>query len=156
MKVIGHRGFCGVYPENTLISIVKAIEVGVHAVEVDVRATKDNVLILFHDDKLDRLTGVKGYVREKTFDYISKLRVKNERILTFKEFLELVKKYQNVHFFVEIKEPDTVNSVIDEIESVGLRDRITLISFYHNALKIAKDSFKLFRYSGRFSFVNID
>ncbi|MEM1832109.1 MAG: glycerophosphodiester phosphodiesterase, partial [Desulfurococcaceae archaeon] len=41
IKVIGHRGAPGIYPENTISSIIKAIELKVNGVEVDVRSTSD-------------------------------------------------------------------------------------------------------------------
>ncbi|MEM4005488.1 MAG: glycerophosphodiester phosphodiesterase, partial [Desulfurococcaceae archaeon] len=67
IKVIGHRGAPMIYPENTISSIIKAIELKVDGVEVDVRSTWDNVLVLFHDEKLDRLIGVSKYLSEVTY-----------------------------------------------------------------------------------------
>lgn len=59
-KVIGHRGAAGHAPENTLASIRKAASLGVGWVEFDTKITKDTAVIVFHDDKLKRITGVKG------------------------------------------------------------------------------------------------
>ena len=61
-KVIGHRGAAGHAPENTLASIKKAGDLGVGWVEFDTKITEDGVAIVFHDDKLERITGVKGEV----------------------------------------------------------------------------------------------
>ena len=47
---VGHRGARAYEVENTLDSFKKAIELGVNAIEFDVRATKDEKLIVFHDD----------------------------------------------------------------------------------------------------------
>jgi len=49
MKIIGHRGARGLAPENTLASIQKALECGVHEIEIDVRVTKDNQVVLVHN-----------------------------------------------------------------------------------------------------------
>ncbi|OYT25792.1 MAG: glycerophosphodiester phosphodiesterase [Thermoprotei archaeon ex4572_64] len=138
MRVIGHRGACGVFPENTLISIVKAVEYGVDAVEFDVRMTSDRVLILFHDEKLQRLTGVKGLIREKTYNYISRLKVKGEKIPTLREVLEYLEKTQ-VKIFIEIKEPDVIDDVLNLVESYKLKGRVYVVSFYHKILNIAKN-----------------
>ena len=47
--VEGHRGACALYPENTLLSFEKAIEMGVDAVEFDIWLSKDKVPVLMHD-----------------------------------------------------------------------------------------------------------
>ena len=138
MKIIGHRGACGYYPENTLLSIAKAIEMGVDGIEFDVRATSDKVVILFHDERLDRLTGVKGFVHEKTYEFISRLKVRGEKIPRLSEVLEFLKKY-NITVFIEIKDPEIIDQVVNEIENYGLKNRVYIISFYHHCLKIAKN-----------------
>ncbi len=61
-KVIGHRGAAGHAPENTLASINKAAALGVRWVEFDTKLSADGTVIVFHDDKLERTTGVKGEV----------------------------------------------------------------------------------------------
>ena len=49
--VEGHRGYCDKYPENTILSFEKAIELGVDAVEFDVWLTSDKQPVLMHDGK---------------------------------------------------------------------------------------------------------
>ncbi len=61
-KIIGHRGAAGHAPENTLVSLEKAAALGVRWVEFDTKITADGVPVVFHDDKLERTTGVKGKV----------------------------------------------------------------------------------------------
>ena len=56
MQVIGHRGAAALAPENTWPGFDLALELGVDAVETDVRATSDGVLVLLHDERLDRTT----------------------------------------------------------------------------------------------------
>lgn len=60
--VIGHRGIPSVYPENTMISFQAALQAGVDGIESDLHLTQDNVLVLLHDDTLDRTTNCTGYV----------------------------------------------------------------------------------------------
>ena len=55
-EVIGHMGSCGDRPGNTLASIRRAIEAKSHVAEVDVRTTKDGVLVCLHDTDVDRTT----------------------------------------------------------------------------------------------------
>lgn len=72
-EIVAHRGLSSDRPENTVISVKRAIEVGATAVEVDVRLTKDDQLVLLHDPTLDRTTNGKGPVRQMTFDEVRKL-----------------------------------------------------------------------------------
>lgn len=75
--VASHRGDWRNFPENSLEAIDNAIAMGVDIVELDVHMTKDSVLILMHDPKLDRTTTGKGNISESTMDYISTLKLKN-------------------------------------------------------------------------------
>lgn len=52
---IAHRGFSGAYPENTLIAFEEAIHSHADIIEIDLQLTKDNVVIAFHDRKVDRI-----------------------------------------------------------------------------------------------------
>jgi glycerophosphoryl diester phosphodiesterase len=65
-RVIGHRGACAYAPENTLASIRKAAALGTRWVEFDVRLTRDDDLVLMHDDTLARTTNGRGKVRDHT------------------------------------------------------------------------------------------
>src|SRR5262245_36258077 len=94
--VIAHRGAHEEFPENTLESFKRAIELGVDYVEVDVRLTKDGKLVLMHDSSVDRMTDGHGKVDQMTFDAIRKLHVKANKkedkaeykVPTFDEALE--------------------------------------------------------------------
>ena len=72
-KIIGHRGACGYAPENTLESIKTAADMGCTWVELDVKLTKDDVAIIFHDDELDRTTNGSGLVMNATYEEINQL-----------------------------------------------------------------------------------
>ena len=76
--VVGHRGVPHLHQENTLAGFRRALELGVPAVEVDVRLTKDGRVIVFHDSELARLTGVSRPVIDLTWDEISKLRIRRD------------------------------------------------------------------------------
>ena len=75
--VAAHRGFKDKYPENTLLAFKKALDLEVDQIETDVRITKDKVLVLIHDEKLDRTTNGKGKVSEYTFEELRKLDAGN-------------------------------------------------------------------------------
>ncbi len=58
-SVIGHRGYCGIAPENTLPSFQLALDAGVRVVELDYRHSKDGVPMVIHDPVLDRTTNAR-------------------------------------------------------------------------------------------------
>jgi glycerophosphoryl diester phosphodiesterase len=95
---VAHRGSSGSYPENSRIAIEKAIDAGVDMVEVDCQLSKDGHVVVFHDERLQRTAGAKGYVRGKTLKELRQLDVgawfkksfKGERILTLEEALEIL------------------------------------------------------------------
>lgn len=70
--VASHRGDWRNFPENSLEAIDNAIKMGVDIVEIDLQRTKDGVLILMHDPKIDRTTTGKGTISELTYDSIAK------------------------------------------------------------------------------------
>lgn len=72
--VISHRTNQGDAPENTLLGIARAIEDGCDVVEVDVRATRDGVLVLLHDETLGRTTGDPRAVLDVTYEELGALR----------------------------------------------------------------------------------
>lgn len=112
---IAHRGLHDKHtPENSLPAFKKAIEKG-YAIEIDLQMTKDGVLVVFHDDFLDRMTDAKGDVREKTFDEIKNLVLKNskEKIPTFKDFLKLVDGKTPV--LIEIKDHPNIGVAEEKI-----------------------------------------
>lgn len=75
--VVAHRGDWRNACENSIEAIQYATEMGVDIVEVDVQQTKDSVLILMHDDSLDRTTTGKGKIKDYTWAEIESLYLKN-------------------------------------------------------------------------------
>ena len=67
MKIIGHRGAAGLALENTLPSLELARLLGVHAIEFDVRKTKDNRLVLCHDADLSDISNSDAKVRSLNY-----------------------------------------------------------------------------------------
>lgn len=61
MLNIAHRGFSGIYPENTMLAFEKAIEAGCDGIELDVQLTKDGIPVIMHDEKVNRTTDGTGY-----------------------------------------------------------------------------------------------
>lgn len=97
-RVIGHRGAVGHAPENTLVGIRKAAELGATWVEFDVALTKDDVPVLMHDDTVDRTTDGSGNLANMTLQDVRTLDAgrwfsdafAGERIPTLTETIRLL------------------------------------------------------------------
>lgn len=91
-------------PENSLPAFAGAVEAG-YAIELDVQITKDNRLVVFHDDTLERMCGVRGRVSSFTLRELKEFRLKDTcfSIPEFREVLEIVKG--RVPLLIEIKLP---------------------------------------------------
>ena len=74
--VISHRGDWRNYPENSIPAIESIIRMGVDMMELDVKMTKDSVLVLMHDKTVNRMTNGKGLVSDFTYDSLSTLRMR--------------------------------------------------------------------------------
>lgn len=71
--IVAHRGASAYAPENTIASFELAIELGSDALELDLRQTKDSVLVVLHDSNVDRTTNGSGNVNNFTFSQLQKL-----------------------------------------------------------------------------------
>ena len=121
-RPIAHRGLHGIdAPENSLAAFGKAIDAG-FPIEIDVRPIDDGTVVVFHDDKLTRMTDLDGYVCNMTKIDLEKVRLRNsdEHIPTFKEVLEFVDG--RTPLLIEIKNDSTVG----QLE----RDTLELLSSY--------------------------
>lgn len=72
-RIIGHRGAAAYAPENTLESIHTAADMGVEWVELDVKLTKDQIPVIFHDETLERTTDGIGSIADKTYQELQEL-----------------------------------------------------------------------------------
>jgi glycerophosphoryl diester phosphodiesterase len=76
--VVGHRGVPALHQENTLAGFRRAVALGLDAIELDVRVTRDGRAVVIHDNSLERLTGVRRAVADLTWDELSALRIRRE------------------------------------------------------------------------------
>ena len=116
--IIAHKGASGLAPENTMAAFKKALELNVDQIEMDVRHTADEEIIIFHDQTLDRTARdtlgnkLTGDVHNYTLKEIKQFDVgtwfdsqyKDERIPTLKEVLDLINGQCKV--LIEIKYMD--------------------------------------------------
>ncbi len=134
MLKVGHRGAKAYEPENTITSYKRAIEIGVDAVELDVRKTKDNRLVVIHDEDVKRTTDGKGKVSELTLEQIKGFNAdKGEKIPTLQEALDFLDK--KVTVFIELKETGFEEQVLYIVHEKGLEKNVVIASFLEEALR---------------------
>jgi glycerophosphoryl diester phosphodiesterase len=153
-KVMGHRGAAAYAPENTLEGIREAARRGVGWVEVDAKLTGDGVVILMHDDTLDRTTTGRGAVAGTSHAAIAALDAgawfgaewRGIRVPTLADALTLLSEL-DMQVNVEIKpcsgrESETARSVIDVIRRCwpSTRPGPLLSSFSALSLAVARDA----------------
>ncbi|HUK85477.1 MAG TPA: glycerophosphodiester phosphodiesterase family protein [Candidatus Acidoferrum sp.] len=138
MLRIGHRGARAYAPENTLASFKKALEIGVDAVELDVRKTKDNQLVVIHDADVKRTTNGEGLVNDITLKEIKSFDAGiGEKIPTFEEALDFLDK--KVKVFVELKEAGYEEQVLSIVHQKGVENNVIITSFLEDALKKVRE-----------------
>jgi len=138
MLKIGHRGARAYEPENTLRSFQRAIELGANAVELDVRRTLDNELVVLHNADVNKTTNGTGSVSELTLDEIKRFVTENgEKIPTLEDALQFLSK--RVKILVELKETGIEEKVLDLVHKKGLTDNVIVISFHEEALRKVRE-----------------
>ena len=80
--VWAHRGASGYAPENTLEAFKLAVEMGADGVELDVQLTKDNQIVVIHDEWIDRTSNGKGWVKDMTLEELRKYNYNKTDIAT--------------------------------------------------------------------------
>jgi glycerophosphoryl diester phosphodiesterase len=89
-QAISHRGYKAKYPENTLLSMRKAVEAGTHALETDIHLSKDGVVVLSHDPTLKRCYGKPDKIIDCEWEYLSTLRTIGENPQPMPRLLDLL------------------------------------------------------------------
>ena len=114
VEIQAHRGASYDAPENTLVSAKLAWKNRADAVELDIRPTKDNGLVVIHDADTKRTTGVAGKIEEMTLAQIQALdagswkgaKFAGEKIPTFDEFLAIIP--EGGKLLVELKSDERI------------------------------------------------
>ncbi|WP_273836252.1 glycerophosphodiester phosphodiesterase [Guptibacillus sedimenti] len=148
VKVFAHRGSSGTHPENTMSAFKEAKKVGAEGIELDVHLTRDGRLAVIHDATINRTTNGVGRVSEYTMEELNKMdagswfskNFQNERIPELREVLLWAKK-EEMLVNIELKysrytiSPVFEETVLSELENLGMGPDIILSSFNHYALQ---------------------
>ena len=126
MKIFAHRGLSGFYPENTMLSFKKCINLDLYGIELDVQKTKDNHLVVIHDEKVDRTFNSTGYVKNMTL---------KEVLILFKptKFIINIELKNNKINYKNLEE-----DVVNLIKELKMERRVIISSFKMKSVKKIK------------------
>jgi glycerophosphoryl diester phosphodiesterase len=140
IMVCAHRGVHYNAPENSIQSIRKAMEEGLDMVELDVRQTKDGVLILMHDKTINRTTNGSGTVSDFTYEQLRSLNLykedgtlTNEHIPTLREVLELCRGELFIDLDIDKKAP--FDKVLNLVNQYGMLQQVLFYSSEFNVIR---------------------
>ncbi len=128
--IIAHRGASAlVQHENTLEAFEKAIEIGAEAMEFDVRLTKDNIMVSYHDEFIEE-----GYlIRNLTYGELEKIALKKGyRVPTIEEILKISKN--RIVLDIELKETGYENELIKLVTSYLSYEQFFMKSFIDESI----------------------
>ena len=121
----GHPDLAG--KENTLAAFRHAVSLGYRYVETDVHATRDDQLVVFHDDELSRVSDGRGPIADYSLSEVNRLRVGgSEPIPTLDEVLET---FPHTCFNIDIKHTAAITPLAKTIERHRAQDRVCVASF---------------------------
>ena len=146
IHVAAHRAAHNHAPENSIAAIDAAIEQGVSIIELDVRATKDGVLVLMHDQKLDRTTNGKGKISEYSYAEIQQLYLREtshgelttQRIPTFQEALQRCKGKAIIDIDYKEDRDGFIEKTYALIAQEGMDDQVLFFLYDYKKQKMPK------------------
>jgi glycerophosphoryl diester phosphodiesterase len=131
-----HRGGAAAGDENTVDAFARAIALGYRHVEIDVHATADGVVVVFHDDTLLRMLGHPGRVADVRWADLSSLRINGAAAVP--RLADVLTGWPEVRFNVDVKSDHTVSPVCGLLGGLDVADRVLLASFSDTRLAILR------------------
>ncbi len=130
--VFAHRGGSALAPENTLAAFDRGLAAGADGLELDVRLSRDAIVVVHHDALLNRTTRGSGPVGARTAAELAGLEVPTLR--------QVFERYPHTRIIVELKEEsaDLARAVVEEVQRASAVDRVCLGSFSTRALKTVR------------------
>lgn len=148
--IAAHRGASSSAPENTLAAFEKAVEMGADFIELDVAETKDGVLIILHDDSLERTAQLTANIWDVTYEETQELDAgswfdesySGEKIPTLQEAIDICKG--KIKMNIEIKSTghesaDFVEQIVQTIRSNQLQEACIVTSFDYPMVQEIKE-----------------
>jgi glycerophosphoryl diester phosphodiesterase len=134
-----HRGGAALGDENTAEAFARAVRMGYRYVETDVHATSDGVVVIFHDNTLDRMLGRPGRVRDVRWADLATLRVAGAAAVPRLD--ETFEAWPDIRFNIDIKDDPAVDPTVEVVRRTGVTDRVLLASFADRRLARVRSAF---------------
>jgi glycerophosphoryl diester phosphodiesterase len=137
---LAHRGSRVLWPENTIAAFQGAKDRGCLYIETDLHVSKDGVVVVFHDHRLERVTNGKGPIAKWLWEDLRRLdaayffKPEEDYPLRGKgigipSLEEVIKTFPRMHFNVDLKQPGSEAAVAGFIDTHNIHDRLLIASF---------------------------
>jgi glycerophosphoryl diester phosphodiesterase len=153
--VYAHRGGAALRPENTLIAFDHGLSFGADGLEFDVHLSRDGVVVVHHDDTLDRTTNGRGPISAHSIDELERLDAGywfqpegpgpgfpfRGQDIAIPRLSDVLRRYRSIPLIIEMKagDPELAQRTIEEVRAADAVDRVVLGSFYWRALHHARE-----------------
>lgn len=134
-----HRGGASDAPENTMPAFQRAIDLGYRYIETDVHATRDGVLLAFHDDDLSRTCGRQGLISELDYAEVKNALVNGSEPIPTLE--ELISAFPFAHINIDCKSDHALQPLMNRLARGDIFDRVLIGSFSDKRLNAMRDMF---------------
>lgn len=124
---LAHRGFSAAAPENSMAAFSAAVELGYRYVETDVHATRDGVVVAFHDTTLDRVTDGSGAVADQAWSVVRRARIAGTEPVPTLE--ELLGTWPDLRVNIDVKTARAAAPTAAVVERTRAHDRVCIASF---------------------------
>jgi len=147
--VIAHQGGDGIWPGNTIFAFQKSVEMGVDVIETDIRQTKDGILVVSHDETVDRKSNGMGRVVDLTMKELQMLDAAYNwspiegltfpyrgQGITYASLEEVFLAFPDMRFNIDMKQsdPPIYASLCELIRKYKMQDKVVAASFSHETI----------------------
>jgi glycerophosphoryl diester phosphodiesterase len=134
-----HRGGASDAPENTMPAFQRAMDLGYRYIETDVHATKDGVLLAFHDDDLLRTCGQPGVISEMNYDEVRKYRINGQEPIPLMQ--EIFDAWPSAMVNIDCKADSALLPLAAALRGPGILDRVCIGSFSDKRIATLRETF---------------
>jgi glycerophosphoryl diester phosphodiesterase len=156
--VFAHRGGAGLAPENTIAACQHGLALGADGLEVDVRLSKDGVVVVHHDERLERTTNLSGEIARFTADELSRADASSRFAATLGQvgqvgrvdhedcgvptLAAVLARFPDTRIIVELKENtrELAQAVVAAVRRARAEERVCLGSFGGRVLRAARET----------------
>jgi glycerophosphoryl diester phosphodiesterase len=149
--VLAHRGGAGLAPENTIAAFDNAVRLGADGLELDVRLSRDGIVVVHHDATVDRTTDARGAVNSFTADQLARVdagsRFERGAATPFRglgigipTLAGVLARFRDSRIVVELKlnTPELASAALDVVRRAGALDRVCFGSFGRRVLRAVR------------------